>query len=222
MMSERALKNIVYACMIADHIGQSIISDEQFSLILHAFGLITAPVMFFFVAEGFSHTKSIKKYMTRLLVLAFFSQEPFFRFMGSKDPFYLNIVFTLALSLAGLWLVNSRQSLLIKGAGLAVIALLSTVCDFGIFGIAYTLGFGLTPDRKKGIGVFVLISMVKILVIAGQVNIWPYVFSTMAASGLLLIYNGKGRVCRWERYIGYAIYPLQFVLLNIIRGWRGV
>ena len=220
MMSERVLKTIVYACMIADHIGQSLVKDERISLILHAFGLITAPVMFFFVAEGFSHTKSIKNYMTRLLVLAVLSQEPFFRFMGSKDPVFLNIVFTLALSLAALSFIKSGQSLLIKSAGLSMIALVSTICDFGIFGIAYTLGFGLSSDRKKGIQAFILISTAKILVT--KVAPWPYIFSVMAASGLLLIYNGKGQGCKLERILGYAIYPLQFMALNIIRQWRGV
>lgn len=40
---------------------------------LHAIGRITAPTMWFFMAEGFHYTKDVKKYITRMFIFSVIS-----------------------------------------------------------------------------------------------------------------------------------------------------
>jgi len=37
---------------------------------LHVIGRLTAPIMWFFIAEGFHYTKNVKKYILRLFIAA--------------------------------------------------------------------------------------------------------------------------------------------------------
>ena len=42
-------------------------------MVLHLLGRVTAPIMWYFIAEGFHYTRSVKKYGLRLFTLAFVS-----------------------------------------------------------------------------------------------------------------------------------------------------
>ena len=50
------------------------------SIIMHVIGRITAPVMIFFISEGYHYTRSRKKYLVRLLILAVISHVPYTMF----------------------------------------------------------------------------------------------------------------------------------------------
>lgn len=96
-MTSFALKIIAMITMFFDHLGDAIFKGfNSFNYI----GRIAFPIFAFQISEGYTHTKSVKKYLIRFIVFAIISQVPFMLFSSlfSENP-GLNIFFTLALGL---------------------------------------------------------------------------------------------------------------------------
>ena len=67
------LKLIAIAAMTLDHLTWTLwpgYSREWWVMIFHILGRLTAPIMWFFIAEGYHYTHDIKKYAARLFFLA--------------------------------------------------------------------------------------------------------------------------------------------------------
>ena len=61
--------------MTIDHIALAFVPTESyFTICMHTLGKVTGPLMFFFIAEGYHHTRNLKKYLLRLLGFAMISQ----------------------------------------------------------------------------------------------------------------------------------------------------
>ena len=64
IFNSNVLKLIAIIAMTLDHLTWLIFpgySIEPLAIILHIIGRITCPIMCYFIAEGFHHTKDIKK-----------------------------------------------------------------------------------------------------------------------------------------------------------------
>ena len=75
-LSGNALKGIAILAMTLDHLTWTLwpgYSTAWWVLLLHLLGRMTAPIMWFFVVEGYHYTHDVKKYAVRLFVLAFIS-----------------------------------------------------------------------------------------------------------------------------------------------------
>ena len=75
-LTGNALKLIAIAAMTLDHVLWILYPGYQYRwwlLALHAVGRITAPIMWFFIAEGYRYTHDFKKYALRLLLFAIVS-----------------------------------------------------------------------------------------------------------------------------------------------------
>lgn len=82
-LSRDAIKYIAVFAMLLDHIAWTFLPfGTAVSQVFHSFGRITAPVMCFFISEGYVYTKSKKKYMLRLFVFALISQIPWYLMRG--------------------------------------------------------------------------------------------------------------------------------------------
>ena len=67
------LKLIAIAAMTLDHLTWTLwpgYSREWWVMIFHILGRLTAPIMWFFIAEGYHYTHDIKKYAARLFFLS--------------------------------------------------------------------------------------------------------------------------------------------------------
>ena len=75
-LSANKLKLIAILTMTADHLAWTLwpgYDRRWFVLLIHFIGRITAPIMWYFIAEGYHHTRSVKRYGIRLFALAFVS-----------------------------------------------------------------------------------------------------------------------------------------------------
>ena len=75
-LSSNQLKLIAIIAMTVDHLTWAFFPGCQhhwWLLALHAVGRLTAPIMWFFIAEGFAHTQNRKKYAGRLFLFALIS-----------------------------------------------------------------------------------------------------------------------------------------------------
>ena len=90
-LNANALKVIAIIAMTIDHFTDIFypgfpISPEP--LALHFIGRLTAPIMWFFVCEGYYYTRDAKKYLQRLGIFAVISHFAYcFGFGISLNPF---------------------------------------------------------------------------------------------------------------------------------------
>jgi hypothetical protein len=82
-LSGSALKIIAVIAMTIDHAAWLLFPGfvaEPVPIIMHVIGRITAPVMMFFISEGYRYTRDRKKYLERLLIFAVISHIPYAMF----------------------------------------------------------------------------------------------------------------------------------------------
>ena len=76
ILNRTFLKLLAITAMTCDHAALAFLSsDSVLYYLMRGFGRITAPIMAFFIAEGFMHTKSRIKYLSRLGAFALISQR---------------------------------------------------------------------------------------------------------------------------------------------------
>lgn len=90
-LNSNHLKMIAIIAMTIDHATDLIYPGfpaNPAAIFLHIIGRLTAPIMWFFVCEGYHYTRNIKKYMLRLLVFAIISHFAYcFAFGINVIPF---------------------------------------------------------------------------------------------------------------------------------------
>ena len=70
-MNRNFLKYIAVAAMLCDHIALVFVGmNNPVGVAMRVFGRLTAPLMCYFLVEGFVHTRSKKKYGIRLFIFA--------------------------------------------------------------------------------------------------------------------------------------------------------
>lgn len=75
-LTSNQLKLIAIIAMTIDHLVWTLspgYCTEWYVILAHIIGRLTAPIMWFFVAEGYHHTRNVRNYTKRLFLLAFVS-----------------------------------------------------------------------------------------------------------------------------------------------------
>ncbi len=85
-LDRRQLKLIAAAAMLIDHSAIFFYRYEELYFAMRFVGRLTAPIMAFFVAEGFRRTRNVRAYLTRLGLFALISVVPFSLY-EAKYPF---------------------------------------------------------------------------------------------------------------------------------------
>ena len=118
------LKSIAVIAMVINHFAHVFVllpvDREVMNVLLtvmNAVGKLTIPIMCFFVAEGYYHTRNLKKYLARMFIFAAVSQIPFYLFehgipSGIDDLMnnitHLNVIYSLAMGLLALTIWKSE------------------------------------------------------------------------------------------------------------------
>ena len=224
-VSGSTLKIIALLIMFIDHIGAVIMQrtmwmpgfDHDFWNSLYMpiryVGRLAFPIFCFLLAEGFSHTSDVKKYMRRLLVFAFISEIPFDLAITGKvfSLEYQNVFWELTWGMGAMFLlqiIEKRQFnyLVQVVARLGTIALFALSAehlnfDYGMYGIISIVALYVFRQNK----------LMQLLV--GAVSFcWEPV--APLAFGLIAFYNGKRG--RKIKYAFYAFYPLHLLALYLI------
>lgn len=264
-MNNRQLKLLALIAMFVDHFirifpvseamlpianGLSSMGQENLSawilewiprLFLY-FGRLAAPVFMFCIVEGFLHTRSIKKYILRIVATAILSQGPYILFHLAENRMYdipgdwkevpLNILFTLGLGLLALWgyeqCVKNRYRVL----GISIIVLsgiLARLLQFegGEGYIFIIFMFYLLRNRpiwQRGLAFIPLLVLARYRLIAYTLEdaslLRTCILNTLGPYlGIVttFFYSGeKGNAGKWSKKLMYGFYPFHLLVLAIL------
>lgn len=220
------LKLIAILAMVVDHTAIVFVPDSFPAMwLLRMIGRMTAPIMCYFIAEGYYHTSNLKKYMGRLLLIAVISHIPHNLCLG-YDLFQIwnatDVMFPLLFGLVALtvWKSQKNHSVLLKLFIVGLCCLLAYSGDWNYIAVLWILGFGIFHgDIRKQLIAFIAISGIYFLQPFVYGSSIPYIsrLGIFLDVPLFLFYNGqrgkKSKVIQWGFY---WFYPLHFLVIYVI------
>ena len=229
--NRNALKYIAVFAMLLDHIAWTFLSFRTpTAQIFHIVGRITAPLMCFFLAQGYEHTRSFKKYALRLFVFAVISEVPWWLMRGEElfTPSF-NMIFTLFLALLAVHVEATRESMSEKVLLIGLLCVLSCWCDWKYFAVLWSVGFYKCRDSVKKCCLWqVIVGLLYCLyAFYGSFSSSGDMVHALASSAfslgtflsvpLLLLYNGEsGKKTKGGKWFFYVFYPLHMTVLGLI------
>lgn len=234
--SAASLKYIALLAMTIDHIAFVFVpSDTALYFLMRLFGRLTAPIMSFFISEGFIHTSSRRKYLQRLLTFAVISQPFYFLMVFSRPPentfeflTNLNVMFTLSSGLISLMILsNEKFSIPLKMVLIGICFAFANLCDWSYIVPAWVIIFFFFRNRKKSqILLFTCVALILIplryATLYENFSLFFYNYGVLLALIPLCLYNGKrdgkkkikNRLL--SRWIFYIYYPLHMAVITAI------
>lgn len=200
-------------------------------------GRMAAVLFFFLLANGFLHTKDVRKYIGRLLVFGVLAQIPYTLFdEGHLIPITemrFNIMFTLAVALFALWCSQCLKSRPVIAALVVLFLTWVTVkldLEYSYQCVAYVFFFYYSRNMGKAkrgtIGVLLAAglqlwrfqSFLFDFDIRMVTTIGMYIAGHCLAVLLTLKYNGeKGKQSKAFQYFFYGFYPGHLLVLGMIQ-----
>ena len=231
-LSGNALKLIAIIAMTVDHLawmGIETYSQAETPLLifLHVIGRLTAPIMLFFVAEGYSHTRNFRKYLGRMVQLSVISHFAFCYFNGSGFNPFTNLIFnatsiawplTWGLILLKVW--NTEQ----WGVPLKVLitligCVLTCTSDWSFAAPLAILMMGRSKGyfHKQMLWLMFFASLYAVAFFIVNSHVYGIVhLACWFTVPLLSLYNGQRGNCRWLGKFFYWYYPVHMALIGII------
>ncbi len=223
-------------CMLCDHLWGTVIPGNDW---LTCIGRLAYPIFAFMIVEGYVHTRSLKKYVGRLLVCAVISEIPFNLAMGQRlfYPVHQNVLWTFLIAI-GLIVINEKAKQTSKWwlriltalltIGLGYIVGLLTMVDYYHAGVLTVLVFYFFRERRWWcyIGQLVCLWYINMEMLGGfgyELELFGHTWF-LARQGLALfalipiwLYRGKqGPHNRILQAVYYSFYPLHLLILGLL------
>lgn len=227
------IKTIAIVAMLIDHIAWSFVGTYTvLGQIMHIIGRLTAPIMCYFIAQGYIHTRSFKKYLGRLIIFALISHIPFvLESTGKIKVFPFSVMYTLTLGLLAIYAYDKIKNKTLRWIVIIIIGILSLPGDWMFFGIAFCMIFYIYRDnfKKQCIGIISigLFEMILIMVATAVTrgNLLTAVLENLFQMSIILslpilnLYNkerGGNKVARMGFYIFYPLHLLIIALIKMV------
>ena len=226
-LTANKLKVIAILAMFFDHFVATFVPHEELiGIILRTPGRIAAPIICYFIAEGYFYTSNRRKYIERLLIFAVVSHLPFNLLFGIAFFQATSIIWGLALGLIALTAIKSEKvHILLKPVILGLCCLLAITANWNYVSVLWIVGFGLFRGSfTKQMIVFSIIGFVFHL-IPTYINFGPghdgyphwYQVGIYAAIPLLAMYNGKlGKKSKIMGWFFYIFYPAHLLFIYVL------
>lgn len=234
-ISGNTLKIIAVVSMCLDHIGASVIANGillsynetkleyalsteagqrwlQIYEVLRVLGRLAFPIFCFLLAEGFLHTKSLKKYRNHMLVFALISEIPFdlavfhtWFYPGAQNVYFTFFIGLLVLTVLEKFEGNGTYQAFAVFAGCGAAVLLRT--DYSAEGVLFISTVYLLRQKPRlQAGVFGALAALgsSAQYFAGALALIP-----------VRLYNGeRGRLK--IKYFFYWFYPVHLLLCFLL------
>ncbi len=230
-LNANQIKLIAIIAMTVDHLTWALFPGTQavwYVFLLHIIGRLTAPIMWFFIAEGCHYTHSMKKYIGRLFIFAVISHFAYDFAFGipflplSTGAFnQTSVMWSLAWAAVLIW-ICSKESVpqWARILCIAVICVVSFPSDWSSIAVMCPLFlFAHRGNFKRQ---------------AADIVIWSFVYAsvyfifldrlygalqmfTFLTIPILSQYNGERGKWTGMKWLFYIYYPAHLIVIGIIR-----
>ena len=234
VLNRDIIKYIAMFTMVLNHIAHIFLTPGTVLYeVFEDVGYFTAPVMCFFLVEGYDYTRSKIKYGGRLLLFAVISQIPFE--LAFRYGMMLNMIYTLLCCFLILVALDQIKNRLLRIIVCVLLALVTVVGDWPLLAPIYTILFYHSKGNEKktaisflaAYAIFVLLNVQSYMYgVPGDWTLYAIrhallsgVAILVAAVVILVFYNGKraqyGR--SFSKWFFYIFYPAHLMVLYLIK-----
>lgn len=238
VLNRDAIKYIAMFTMLLNHIAHVLLKGgTPLYIVFEDIGYFTAPVMCFFLVEGYQYTRSKVKYGGRLFFFAVLSQFPYhFAFHYGN----LNMFFTLLCCFLILVVLERVESLWLQKILCILLLIVTVFSDWALIAPILTILLARNWGDKKRmwasyVGIALLFAGLNLQsnLMQNRMNGQEVVLTVRAvcdtlcsgigilaaAAAVLVFYNGertkKGQ--NFSKWFFYLFYPLHLFLLYLIK-----
>lgn len=236
VLNRDIIKYVAMATMFLNHYAQLFLKPGTgvYEVFLNI-GYFTAPVMIYFLVEGYEYTHSKKDYALRLLIFAILSEVPYcmaFTDRGIIEYTGLNMLFTLLLCLTVILVMDKVEHLSLRILAIAGLVIVSFGCDWSILAPVFTVLFvraGKDWKRKRNafiiamffFGIINYAGGIGRFSVAENLLYMAYSMAGVAMGGVCILYFYNGRRMQhgraFSKWFFYLFYPLHLFILGLIR-----
>ncbi|GHV85132.1 fimbrial assembly protein fimC [Spirochaetia bacterium] len=197
---------------------------------MHIIGRLTAPIMLFFIVEGYYHTHNLKKYLLRLFVFTILSHFAYViafdkSFIPLKETVFdqTSIMWALMLGLLAL-VIRENKDLKIRAWQKFIIVFILVWLAFpadwsspAALAIIY-MGINHGNFKKQMVSLVICITIYSI-VYAVFLNLVYGLLQMFIVLAIPVLYQYNGERGKWKgiKWFFYMYYPLHLMALGIIR-----
>lgn len=230
-LTSNQLKLIAITAMTIDHLAWTLFpgyDTRWFVLLAHLIGRLTAPIMWFFLSEGFHHTRNLRKYIQRLLVLALVSHFsynfcfgiPFLPLQTSAFN-QTSVIWSLAWGLVLLWIFQkSGFKEWQKTTSIALVCLLTFPSDWSCVAAMAVLFMGTNRGnfQRQMLWLMVWTMVYAAVYFLFLDKVYALIqLGTCLSIPLLRLYNGQRGSRKGMGRLFYIYYPLHLFLCGCLR-----
>ena len=232
-LNSNHLKIIAIIAMTIDHVTDLIYPSfpaQPLPIALHIIGRLTAPIMWFFIAEGYHYTRNIKKYMFRLGIFAIISHFAYcFAFGLNFIPFntgvfnQTSVMYPLFVSVLVLWLQDlelKKINKVIKNVLIFVLIWSAFSADWSCIAVLAIIGIyrnrGNLKKQTFSMMMWVLLYAVVSFFFVNKIYGIIELFVVLVYP-LMKRYNGQRGKATWLKWFFYFYYPAHLIIIGIIR-----
>ena len=230
-LNSNQLKVIAILAMTLDHLICVVYPNyptEWWILLCHAIGRLTAPIMWYFIAEGYHYTHNVKKYAGRLFLFAILSHFAYnFAFGIPFLPFQTSVfnqtsvIWSLAWGLVALAMVESpRLKQWQKTVLLLLICVITFCSDWSCIAVLAIVSIGSHRGnfKRQMIEMMIWVAVYAAVYFLFINRIYGIVQLFVALSiPLLRAYNGQRGSWKGMKWFFYLYYPAHLVVCGVIR-----
>ncbi len=180
-LNANTLKLIAVLAMVLDHAATVFLADTApAALFFHAVGQIAAPIMCFFIAEGYTYTSNLKKYLLRLFIAAVISHVPYalcFKFTVWEFWYVTGVLWGLFLGLLAVTLWKRlRAPVWVRLLLLGLCCLLAYPANWNYIAVLWIFGFAVFRESPKKqwafFGLVTLLYVLQYFVYGSTLPVW--------------------------------------------------
>lgn len=221
-MSSFALHIWAMLLMLCDHLQLTLLPDLP---ILRCVGRLAFPLFAFMAVEGYLHTRSLKKYLLRLLMLAVISEVPFDLLVSGSvfDPMHQNVIWTIIL---GLCCIRAFENIsagrkMMLSAVVIIASLAAAIiarADYSSAGVLTLLAFYVFRGNTVRCRLMQLLSLafINLALLGGIKFAFPYQALAVLSLPIIWLYDGsQGPHNGFIKAANYLFYPAHMLILAL-------
>lgn len=219
-LSGNQLKILALVAMTCDHVGKQLLPQYP---VLQIIGRVAFPIFAYLIAEGCRYTRSRRRYLGGMALLALGCQAVYYIAMGSL---YQCVLVSFSMAIGLIFLLEHGRQRGTWGAWSAAalgFALTAVICvclprwwtgtdfaiDYGLWGVLLPVAVYLGRDRWQKL------ALTAMLVLSGCFVMGGIQWYALLSLPLLALYNGRRGKYRLK-YLFYIYYPLHLGAIYLI------